>query len=430
MLVNTMQKVGRNDPCRCGSGKKHKKCCGSSVPLPVASPQAQQGHYFREKGAAAEKVIHNLATKTFLTDWCYPNPKKADGKELCDLLVVFDETAVIWQIKDLKTDEQGRYKPAEVEKNLRQLGGARRSLFDLKVPIVLENPRRGKEQFDPDKIKSVHLISLLMGDGTEPFPFVQAVKDRTIHVFTREFADIALSELDTVSDFCDYLRRKEAIEKSKMVMVYGGEENLLAKYLEGGRSFSWMDNYDTVLIEDTIWPKFQSLARVRLKKQADRISYGWDSIINRAHDGTSPRYEVIAREMARADRFQRRILSKSFFEAYSEYRGAEHRIMRRLTALAGTTYCFLFMEDGKGPREKRKAMLSLMCYVARGLHPDNQKVIGVATEAANRSYDFCLRVQSEWSAKDEETKIQIQKETGIFANPRKTEDGDDEYPAA
>ncbi|MGC7872625.1 SEC-C metal-binding domain-containing protein [Desulfosporosinus sp. SYSU MS00001] len=24
----TIQKVGMNDPCPCGSGKKHKKCCG------------------------------------------------------------------------------------------------------------------------------------------------------------------------------------------------------------------------------------------------------------------------------------------------------------------------------------------------------------------------------------------------------------------
>lgn len=24
----TSQKVGRNDPCPCGSGKKFKKCCG------------------------------------------------------------------------------------------------------------------------------------------------------------------------------------------------------------------------------------------------------------------------------------------------------------------------------------------------------------------------------------------------------------------
>ena len=27
----TSQKVGRNDPCPCGSGKKCKKCCGSGV---------------------------------------------------------------------------------------------------------------------------------------------------------------------------------------------------------------------------------------------------------------------------------------------------------------------------------------------------------------------------------------------------------------
>ena len=26
-IINHGQKVGRNDPCPCGSGKKHKKCC-------------------------------------------------------------------------------------------------------------------------------------------------------------------------------------------------------------------------------------------------------------------------------------------------------------------------------------------------------------------------------------------------------------------
>jgi len=24
-------KIGRNDPCPCGSGKKYKKCCGATV---------------------------------------------------------------------------------------------------------------------------------------------------------------------------------------------------------------------------------------------------------------------------------------------------------------------------------------------------------------------------------------------------------------
>jgi hypothetical protein len=231
-----------------------------------------------------------------------------------------------------------------------------------------------------------------------------------------------------VSDFCAYLRSKEAIDKEKQVVVFGGEENLLAKYLELGHNFKWMDNYDNIVIDDTVWPKFKSLPQVKEKEKADRISYGWDSIINRAHDGTSARYEVVARELARPDRFQRRILSKSFFEAYSEFRESDHLIMRRLSALADTTYCFLFMEDGTEPRKKRKAMLSLMCFVARGLYPENKRVIGVATEAANRSYDFCVRVQPKWTEKDEEAKVKIQEKTGIFVNPRKTATGEDEYP--
>lgn len=84
---------------------------------------------------------------------------------MCDLLVVFDDTAIIWQIKDLKVDENGRYKQAEVEKNLRQLSGARRLLFDIKAPVKLSNPRRGEELFDPSKITKAHLISVLMGEG-------------------------------------------------------------------------------------------------------------------------------------------------------------------------------------------------------------------------------------------------------------------------
>ncbi|MBQ0108740.1 MAG: SEC-C domain-containing protein, partial [Clostridiales bacterium] len=29
--IKKAQKVGPNDPCPCGSGKKYKKCCGSNA---------------------------------------------------------------------------------------------------------------------------------------------------------------------------------------------------------------------------------------------------------------------------------------------------------------------------------------------------------------------------------------------------------------
>lgn len=33
-----MAKIGRNDPCPCGSGKKYKKCCIDAAPLTAALP--------------------------------------------------------------------------------------------------------------------------------------------------------------------------------------------------------------------------------------------------------------------------------------------------------------------------------------------------------------------------------------------------------
>lgn len=35
-MVRNLPKVGRNDPCPCGSGKKFKKCCGKEANEPVA----------------------------------------------------------------------------------------------------------------------------------------------------------------------------------------------------------------------------------------------------------------------------------------------------------------------------------------------------------------------------------------------------------
>jgi hypothetical protein len=55
-------------------------------------------------------------------------------------------------------------------------------------------------------------------------------------------------------------------------------------------------------------------------------------------------------------------------------------------------------------------------------------VIGIATEAENRSYDFGLVIKPHWTEKDEQLKTTIQRQTGIFVNPRITADSDDEYP--
>jgi hypothetical protein len=387
--------------------------------------------YFSLKGKNAEQLVHDLALKTFLTDWCYLNPTLPSGKELCDLLVVFDEVAIIWQIKDLKLNERGKYKESEVKKNLRQLSGARRQLFELKTSIELENPRRGKELFAATAIKEIYLISVLLGEGEEAFSFAEYIKNHTIHVFTREFTQIALQELDTISDFTKYLRTKEAlIEENKQFIIFGGEEELLAHYLINNRSFEEFKKADLIILDQGSWEQIQNREEYKAKKKEDEISYGWDSIINRAHTGSSE-YERVARELARPNRFERRYLSKVFFDAHMRAdNDNKYDLFRRVLPMDDVTYCFLFADDPE-PRERRVAMLSAICQIARVKSPENKKVIGIATEKKIRptcSYDFCLVNIPELTEEYQEDMEKLQRETGILTNPIISYAHEDEYP--
>lgn len=415
-------KISRNSPCPCGSGKKYKKCCLNKSNL---------GYQLYLKGKKAEDFVHELAEKSFLVDWCYRNPILPDGKELCDLLVVYDDVAVIWQIKDLKLNDQGKYKKSEVEKNLRQISGARRRLFDLKTHIKLENPRRGKEVFNPKLITKIYSISALMGDGEEVFSFVEIKKGQVIHTFTREFTEIVLNELDTIQDFINYLREKESlIAVNNRIIILGGERELLAYYLMNERSFEKLNEATVISINEGLWGELQKRPEYKEKKKVDKISYGWDSIINKAHTCGGD-YEKVARELARPNRFERRLLSNAFFDArMMAHHEPEKDTFRRIFKTNGTTYCFVFLDDPE-PRDRRKGLLANICFIARGIVKDSKKVIGIATEMKIRptcSYDFCLLDLPKWTKQEQREMERLQKETGIFINPQLKYAHEDEYP--
>lgn len=48
-----MKKIGRNDPCPCGSGKKYKKCCLNKADNPVYSDIANLKMIYKESRKAA-----------------------------------------------------------------------------------------------------------------------------------------------------------------------------------------------------------------------------------------------------------------------------------------------------------------------------------------------------------------------------------------
>lgn len=422
-------KIGRNDPCPCGSGKKYKKCCLDKEKFDDSN--AYQKRYFELKGKNAENFVHSLAKKSFLTDWCYQNPKWDDGKELCDLLIVFGNIAIIWQIKDLKKGNDGRYNQGEVEKNLGQLIGAKRKLFDLNKSIELENPIRGKELFNPISIKEIYLISALVGEGEDYFEFVKRAKDKTIHVLDKDAVEILLNELDTIKDFTEYLREKEnfLLEDNK-IMLMGGEKDLLAYYLMNERSFAEFKKANFIIIEEGCWDELQKRPEYIAKKEENKISYFWDFLIGKAHLSKENTYELVAREMAKLNRFQRRSNSKAFMEGHAKAHVQTNKpFYKRNFSGEGITYCFLYANALT--REDRKSLLGNICIATRSHFKENQRVLGIATElkmADRHSFEFCLLDFPEWTEAEEKKAEEIKNLLGIFKDMEMSRFSEDEYP--
>ncbi|MGA2093683.1 MAG: hypothetical protein ABSH16_09790 [Sedimentisphaerales bacterium] len=379
-------------------------------------------HHFSLKGKQAEDILGFLAHKTFLTDWCYRNPILPDGKELCDLLVIFDDIAVIWQIKDVKLKD-GNIKKTDFEKTINQLSGAYRQLFELKTPITLQNPRRGEEIFNPNTIKNIYLIAAFFGDSPFIIKSMIPIKGRRVHVFTRHFTEIILNELDTVFDFTKYLCDKEELHNTvNSIIVDGGEEEILGHYILNNKTFRVPEGSKPfiVYVEDGQWSDLVNRKEYKAKQKENKISYLWDHLIDICHTGDSLEYELIARLMARSNRFERRILADAFFGAHCVAdQGQDGLSYRRTMMTNGITYCFLFCGNSKNEseRELRKKQLVVMCFIARGQIQENTKVIGIATDQhinPHIEFDYCFIDKPQWTKDDNVVMEQNMKDTGIF----------------
>jgi hypothetical protein len=188
--------------------------------------------------------------------------------------------------------------------------------------------------------------------------------------------------------------------------------------LQNNRTFGCAANADGLTIKEGVWNRFRTSSGYRAKKIEDEISYAWDGMISRAHEG-SKKYELVARELARPTRFERRVLAKTFLDARIKAdENTSHDIYRRVMPLGNVTYCFLMCGE-RVPREGRKEMLKAICYVARGIWVHNDKVIGIATEkefSRTCSYDFYFLKFPLWTSECQRSMEKLQQDFGIFRN--------------
>jgi hypothetical protein len=442
---------------------------------------------------ASERYLAELCERSFLSLWSYPNVYRQSGKELCDNLVVFREHIIIFSDKSCQfpdtgntvTDWQRWFKRA-VQKSAEQVYGAERWLrehpsrlfvdakcaqpFPLSLPraedarfhrvvVALNASHRCKQFFDNSGTGSLLLRPDIVGEAhySNPFHIGQMDAGRGyVHVFDDVTLNIVLRELDTITDFTDYLTCKEALVRSGKLLVAAGEEELLARYLtqlnqEGKHAFVIPEDADGAFFAEGSWDLVATNPQYIAKKEADRQSYAWDGLIEKfsghiaagtlatGNERPLADHERGIRVMAGESRFARRSLVQALFHLLATAPNNHDATRLVLTKQAPErAYQFLISPRRSGLsygayRERRVAILSAYCQVAKVKRPELLDIIGLATEpmgVEHRSEDLGYIDARAWTAEDEKRARKLQARTGILVAPAETPFHDEEYPKA
>jgi len=391
----------------------------------------------------SEEYVAKLCEKSFLSLWSYANPRGKNGKELCDILVVFEPYILIFSVKKrmlAKNSESeaefGRWYKKAIKKSFGQIYGAERWLKSAEN--VIKNDGEDGLRLPELDSRNIHRIAIALGGEDKVFiPFGDFGKG-FIHVFDAISLNIVMSELDTITDFINYLNFKEDLCKKYDVSLMGGEENLLAYYLQ---DFDELPKKATSLvIADNLWANFKSKIEYENKKSADKISYLWDKMIEQLINDLKlgriefsislDEIEIALRTMAAENRFDRRLLSKRFTELIVPVESKKLRA-RICPSYSGIIYVFLVCNRDES-REIRRAELFNRCIVTRGLNKDSITIVGIATERFDgnkgSSLDLCHVHINKLTIEEQSMIEDIQSEFGYFKNARETKITEEEYP--
>lgn len=466
---------------------------------------------------ASERYLATLADRAFLNLWSYPNPYRSqklsggtDGKELCDLLVVCDPHVIVFSEKDISWTDKPidvawpRWFRKAVSAAADQLKGAERWIKEFPDRIFLDKACATPFPltFPPSERLRLHRVVVARGaaeacreyfggglgtllvmpgihgpahvtpeaEGYMPFAIGDLEPGADfVHVFDEVALDIVLRELDTITDFTDYLDKRATFLRSGRLIAAHGEEDLLAYYAirtneAGEHDFTapegkqWHE-IDGFTLGAGHYDDLVSNPQYIAKKRADKISYLWDGLIetftNHMMGGTSivlPGHEyslsgseLAVRHMALANRFVRRNHGEAIMGALEigKTRDIFFRAMlpaptdaKPHTGFFFVTYKYLDWMDEQGGYEQYRLFRSfyIQTYAQAILmqHPHLLQVVGIAMEPPDQgrgaSEDNVLALQQDWT---DEQIAQVKEDCanlGIMQSLKETPYSGQEYP--
>lgn len=381
----------------------------------------------------SEEFVLDVCRNSFLSLWCYANPIKVAGKELCDILIVCDPHVVAISVKETLLNPtkdpkiaHDRWQKKAVTASKKQLYTAARWLKTA-THVIRKDGSRGFE-LPPQVRRRIHMIAVAFGSRDETIIRSGDEGKGYVHVMTEtSFYDV-LRELDTVTDMADYLRAKEDRPAKGAIIIEGGESELLAYYLLHNRTFP--NGEDVLVINGNLWTSLNERPEYKRRKIEDKISYAWDSFIEFLSD-TKPlisdsadlklsELEIVLRTMNKERRFYRRILGSKL----TEFLGLISKTRSRLLISdSGATYVLVHFKAEEAP-DFRIAELGNRCFVARFLMERNGRsgpVIGLGLTSfepgKGSAQDVIYLDIPEWTEEDSRMAAQMQTQTGYYQAP-------------
>lgn len=386
----------------------------------------------------SEKFVSELCKSSFLPFWSFPNPKNKGDKELCDILVICDPDIIIISVKDINIKRSGsletdfkRWYDRAIKSSVNQIHGAERVIQFKDYVILQDNATAIKLPLKEHR--NIYRIAVTFG-GNSKYPIIQGdLNDKGfVHVFDEITFNIVLKELDTISDFVNYLRLKEQFLSSHIELSNVLDENLLAFYLQNERSFLVDEpGADFIHIDSNLWEDYSNSSEYKNDKEELGISYFWDKIITQLYEdftdgklinkNSQEDMEIALRIMNKESRFDRMKLSKIFLELLlPQTKNIVKARFSKLDTVGSPIYVFMGMSSAF--REERKEELAHRCLAARSLYEEKLKVIGIATDKMTEEKGFSIDLFyldiPELPTELKETAKIIREELGYFNRPK------------
>lgn len=386
----------------------------------------------------SEKFVFDLCNNTFLKLWCHDNPIGKKTKELCDVLIICGNDILIFSVKEININPSGnsqvddsRWLKRAIESSVKQVYGAERILA-LKEKILLKDFKT-EIQLPPKDKRVIHRVCVSIGRGTERSLKFGDFGQGFVHVFDEDSVHTILTELDTITDFIEYLSAKEQLIESGKEIVFSNEKDLLAHFLLAGRTFQVEDSlsqFNILAYENGIWEEFVIDADYREFKNNIQVSYFWDELIDNfiKHHFDNSLIVPISRSnldasifmMARETRRSRLVLSTLLIEHIKNQE--KPRINSRTVHSPineNVLYYWLLKKTDPVNRKERLNELSLRCIAARQRAGKGDFVIGIATDPFDsniEAFDFCSIDASNWTKEDEDLASEIIASLNIKTN--------------